>query len=242
MNKLILCEGKTDAILLSYYLGKVQRWTPCKHGPKTYRISVDEKAGESAYWYQREGDYLLICAVGGKDKFGSFFAEKIRAAITDAQVFSKMALITDRDDRQEETIESEVRQRFAPVVTRVGQNVWTENQYEDGYGQQQLLSFLLLVIPTDQQGALETLLLDAISENPYDREIVTRSTAFVDEIEPYAKKYIGHARLKLKARLGVTWAIQSPGKEFDFIDQQIRSVQWEECDILARCFSQLLLI
>ena len=78
MNKLILCEGKTDAILLSYYLGRVRQWMPCKRGPKNYRISVDEKAGESAYWYQQGSDYLLICAVGGKNKFGSFFKEKIR--------------------------------------------------------------------------------------------------------------------------------------------------------------------
>lgn len=242
MNKLILCEGKTDAILLSYYLGRVRQWMPCKRGPKNYRISVDEKIGESAYWYQQGSDYLLICAVGGKNKFGSFFEEKIRAAIKDAQVFSKMALVTDRDDRQEEAIEREVCQCFAPVVTQAEQNVWTENRYEDGYGQQQSLSFLLLVIPTDQQGALETLLLNAISEDPYDREIVRRSAAFVDEMEPYAKKYIGHARLKLKARLGVTWAIQSPGKEFDFIDEQIRSVPWENSDTLSRCFSNLVLI
>lgn len=26
MNKLILCEGETDVILLSYYLGKVCSW------------------------------------------------------------------------------------------------------------------------------------------------------------------------------------------------------------------------
>jgi len=46
MNKLILCEGKTDAILLSYYLGCVQHWTPCKRGPKNFRISVGEKSVE----------------------------------------------------------------------------------------------------------------------------------------------------------------------------------------------------
>lgn len=33
MNKLILCEGKTDAILLSYYLSHVQNWMPYKKGP-----------------------------------------------------------------------------------------------------------------------------------------------------------------------------------------------------------------
>ena len=93
MNKLILCEGKTDAILLSYYLGRVHHWAPCNKGPKELRISADEISGESAYWYQREEDRLLICGVGGKDKFGSFFKNKIEPAIIDAHAFSKVALV-----------------------------------------------------------------------------------------------------------------------------------------------------
>ena len=52
MNKLILCEGKTDAILLSYYFGGGQQWIPCMRGPKNFCISVDEKSGESACGYQ----------------------------------------------------------------------------------------------------------------------------------------------------------------------------------------------
>lgn len=242
MNKLILCEGKTDAILLSYYLDHVQQWRPCRHGPKGFTISADEKSGESAYWYQKGNDYLLICGVGGKDKFIKFFTDKIRAAIIDAQLFSKIALVMDRDDRQEEDIIAEVCRNFAPVITQANQNLWIDNSYQDSFGQQQILSFLLLIIPTEQQGALETLLLNAISEDPYDQEIVTRSSNFVTEIAPYAKRYIGHARLELKARLGVTWAIQSPGKEFCFLDQQIRFVEWERSQVLKECFSQLILI
>lgn len=72
MNKLISCEGKTDAILISYYLESVQQWSPCRRGPKNFQITVDEKHCESAYWYKRNEDYLLICGVGGKDKFGRF--------------------------------------------------------------------------------------------------------------------------------------------------------------------------
>lgn len=128
------------------------------------------------------------------------------------------------------------------MITQANQNLWIDNSYQDSFGQQQILSFLLLIIPTEQQGALETLLLNAISEDPYDQEIVTRSSNFVTEIAPYAKRYIGHARLELKARLGVTWAIQSPGKEFCFLDQQIRFVEWERSQVLKECFSQLILI
>lgn len=239
MNKLILCEGKTDAILLSYYLRDVQGWMPCRKAKQQFIISVEEKHGESAYWYKQNDDYLLICGVGGKDNFKSFFVSKIKNAIIDSNVFAKIAIVTDRDDREETEIINEMLQAFRPVVTNIEHNIWQDNEYQDSFGIKQKLSFLLLVIPMDKEGALETLLLDAISENEYDRKIVERSTKFVEDIEPDAKKYIGRARLKLKARLGVTWAIQSPGKEFNFIDEQIRSVSWGDSKVLAECFCQL---
>ncbi len=45
--------------------------------------------------------------------------------------------------------------------------------------------------------------------------------------------------LKLKACLGVTCAIQYPEKLFSFIDEQIRSVKWEDSKVLERSFEQL---
>ena len=80
-------------------------------------------------------------------------------------MFSKVALVADRDDRQEEDITAEVCRIFAPAITQAKQNHWVENAYQDGFGQKQTLSFLLLIIPTIQQGALESLLLEAISED-----------------------------------------------------------------------------
>lgn len=242
MNKLILCEGKTDAILLSYYLGRTKGWTPCRRPPKGLDIRAAEDKMESAFWYQRGEDRLLICGVGGKDNFGSFFVQKIRPVIIDSQAFSKLAVVTDRDDRTESAILGEMLQAFAPVITDLRQNAWAANRYQDSFGMEQELLALLLIIPDQQAGALETLLLDAISEDPYDREIVSRSIRFVEDIAPCAQKYIGHARLKLKARLGVTWAIQSPGKEFHFIDAQIRGVPWESSAVLSRCFARLVQI
>lgn len=96
-----------------------------------------------------------------------------------------------------------------------------------------------MIVPTDKEGALETLLLDAISENHYDFEIVKKSMTYVEEIQPIASKYLSKNRLKLKASLGVTWAIQYPEKLFSFIDEQIKSVKWEESKILESCFKNL---
>lgn len=77
MNKVILCEGETDAILLSYYLGKVAGWKYNRKGPENLNIQADT-SNQSVNWYKNNENFLLICAVGGKDNFKNFFDKKIR--------------------------------------------------------------------------------------------------------------------------------------------------------------------
>lgn len=85
MNKLILCEGATDAILLSYYLEKVSGWKFCKE-PKNLAIK-QTNSNESVNWYRKGDDYLLICGVGGKDNFGHFFESRIKSPLIMANAF-----------------------------------------------------------------------------------------------------------------------------------------------------------
>ncbi len=239
MNNLILCEGKTDAILLSYYLSQKCGWQFTQKAPNNLSIKEDQRRGESASWYARGEDHLLICAVGSKDRFQTFFNEKIRQPLITSDAFSKIALIIDHDDETTEAIEAKIRLDLPLIASRAQNNRWIPHSYQNGYQEEREVDFLLLTIPIDQQGALETLLLSAISEDPYDRNIVEKSTRFVDEIAPEAQRYIGKKRLILKAHLGVTWAIQSPQKVFDFIDEQLKTVKWEESEVLEKCFKHI---
>ena len=126
-----------------------------------------------------------------------------------------------------------------PYISNLKNNDWTTSEYLDSFEIRNTIDCLLLVIPYDCEGALETVLLNAISENPYDKNIVDRCRNFVKDIKPEAEKYISSNRLRLKAELSVTWAIQSPQKVFDFIDEEIRSVKWENSALLNRCFCKL---
>ena len=87
---------------------------------------------------------------------------------------------------------------------------------------------------------LKRLCLGVISETPYDKNIVDRNKAFVDSIAPEASQYVGKKRFVFKAYLGLTWAIQSQQKVFDFIEEQIQQVKWETSAILAECFKELI--
>ena len=119
MIKLILCVGKTDAIFLSYYLEQVCGWThrfPREDVPKEFTIKPNTKKGESAEWYRKADEFLLICGVGGKDNFRSFIKSKIVPAMIDGSVFSKIAIVTDRDDRKESSITQSLQGMLKPIM------------------------------------------------------------------------------------------------------------------------------
>jgi hypothetical protein len=241
MNKLILCEGATDAILLSYYLGRTAGWKFCRKPPKNLTIKED-RIEESINWYEKSDDRLLICGAGGKDRIKPFFEKKIKPAITNADAFEKIALLLDRDDRENASIEHHASMILQPVITKAESNKWITNTYRNGFDQEKQIDMLLVVIPIEHQGALETVLLDAISEDPYDAHIVDLVTQFVKTMRAEAGKYITSDRKELKAKLGVTWAVQYPEKVFKLINEQIQSVPWEESEVLKKCFEELIKI
>lgn len=241
MNKLILCEGATDAILLSYYLEKATGWKYSKKPPKNLDIRTDSD-NETVNWYKKDDDFLLIVAVGGKDNFSSFFRKRIKPPLLAVNAFERIAVITDRDNREQGDIEKTFNLVFEGVNVTMKSNVWMAGSYIDDFAEQQNLGLLLVVIPEDQQGALETLMLDSISVNPYDRTIVESAGIFIGKMRKEASRYISSDRLQLKAHLGVTWAVQYQEKVFSLVDEQIRNVKWEESDILNRCFRELIRI
>ncbi len=238
MNKLILCEGETDAILLSYYLEKAAGWNYSSKPPQNLSIQTTAQ-NETVNWYKKDENYLMICAVGGKDNFGNFFNKKIKNPLLLSDAFAKIAFVTDRDERDAASIETALSSALQEFDVVLKNNQWVDCSYTNDFGMDKKLQTLLVVIPTERQGALETVMLSAIAENDYDKNIVAKAGIFADQMRVEASRYIFSERLKLKAHLGLTWAVQYPEKVFTKIDEQIRNVRWEESESLHTCFAVL---
>jgi len=239
MIKVILCEGVTDAYFLSYYLEKTSGWKFCNKPPKNLTIKANNH-NESVNWYKKDQDYLLICGVGGKDNFGNFFKNKIERPLLTANAFNRIAIVTDRDDRTNETIINELLSSIDSLDLDMEDKKWKRNDYIDDFKISNHFELLLVIVPNEHQGALETVMLDAISEDPYDKNIVDKADEFVKQMRVHASKYIKSDRLQLKAKLSVTWAIQSPEKVFSTIDELIKNVKWDTYDSLKQCFGTLI--
>lgn len=243
MTRIILCEGETDLILISYYLEKTRGWV-YTNKPKGLKLNFTEQDNKAAYNYRNDNnDELLICAVGGKDNFGNFFKESLIKPIKRSNAGEtdyKIALVTDRDDISIREIEQSISEQLFPIVNTIENNVWKQNNVEADFGTAVTIEFLLLVIPKENTGALETVLMEALSESEYDANIIEKSGQFIMNIKPDAERYIHENRLQLKAQLGVAFSIFNPDKTFSLFKERLVSVKWENSPILAKCFEKLL--
>lgn len=242
MTRILLCEGETDLILISYYLEKTKGWKYTGN-PKGLRLNFTEQDNKAACNYRNDsGDELLICAVGGKDNFGNFFNENLNKPImrsTAGETDYRIALVTDRDDIIIQDIELSISEQLSPIVDNIENNVWKTNKINADLGAKVTIEFLLLVIPKENTGALETMLMEALSEDEYDANIIEKCGNFITDIKPDADRYIHENRLQLKAQLGVAFSIFNPEKTFSLFKERLVSVKWEDSPILAKCFEKL---
>lgn len=243
MTRIILCEGETDLILISYYLEKTKGWVYTRN-PKGLKLTFTEQDNRAACSYINDNDdELLICAVGGKDNFGNFFNENLKKPImrsTARETEYRIALVTDRDDVSIQEIECTISEQLSPTVNSVGNNIWKTNIVDAELGAKITIEFLLLVIPKENTGALETVLMDSLAENEYDANIIEKCSDFITDIKPDADRYIHENRLQLKAQLGVAFSIFNPEKTFSLFKERLVSVKWEDSPVLAKCFEKLI--
>ena len=79
MKSILLCEGKTDLILYSYYLNKVCGWESIDKkenrsfkktlGSRLSSMKVDNPDTQQYAWYFRDDELVCMYAVGSKDNF-----------------------------------------------------------------------------------------------------------------------------------------------------------------------------
>ncbi len=251
MNKLILCEGQTDAALLGYYLKKVAGWIDArefvnrkvykKAPPRPIITTIDNH--QLIKRYEKDEDYLLICSVGGISRFQEFFEKKIAPQQRKEDTFEKISVVIDRDNHEIQEIEdfaNSILKKLSPT-TKLQTNRWVNCCYKNRFGQGNSFQALLVVVPKKGSGALETLMLKAIAENADKRKIVDKTRNFAKQIRiKEASSYITNDSLELKACWGLTWAVLFPETIFMPFNVQIEKFPWEQSQTLQDCFSKLI--
>ncbi|MGG0208510.1 DUF3226 domain-containing protein [Bacillus mycoides] len=240
MNSLIICEGKTDSILLSYYLKKIKGWSFTTKNVPFKQPKLADNDGSVFSWYKLNDNYLGIWGVGGNSQFSTAISEilKINNLLNDeSKIISKLVMMTDRDNETEAQKIQELTSFFnahSQTPIELINNNWIDYEYKNSFQEELLMQISCLIIPFTSEGAIETFLLDALSNiDANNLSLIEEIKQFIDSLN---SPYLRRDRDKLKSKFATTLAIMYPEKTFTPIDQLLTSIPWEDYKTIQEGF------
>ena len=235
---IIFCEGKTDQDLIGLYLERVGGW-------EFYQCKDSGFPKKDINWYRNFGNsqVLGIWQVGGND-FTKDLSELLEREFLEPTV-EKVAIVTDYDD---ESAKTERLERILSVFSysfskgeekiKCDHEKWCRFDSKDSFGTGNNIEFCYILVPINENGALETFMLNALSEKDVEKKrIVEKSRDFVDTFN--SEVYLKQRRDKTKAAFGVACSIFCPDRSTSNMKELISSVDWDKYDTVNRQFKLL---
>lgn len=240
MKSIILCEGGTDLTLIQYFMEKVNGWKYHSNRPKLFDLEQQKR-------FKKEDKILEIGATGGCSEIPKYFSKILayqRIGSNFEERYENIVIITDNDeidtfDNMKATLEKLFNEHSVTVENNIANDSWINCTCENGA--QDIINFrvLLLIIPFEEEGALETFLLKAIaSKDEYDNEIIEKGNIFVETVDPQ-KKYLVRRRYVTKAKLDVYFSIRTPVDQFTERQNILKSINWEDYEYIRNSFKKL---
>lgn len=239
MKSIILCEGGTDLTLIQYFMEKANNWKYDRQ-IKIFELNQSKQL-------KNEENILIIGATGGCSVIPKFFSKTLKSnrnSAIDTEIFNNIIIVTDRDEVRtfeevKEKISKELEANDISYQKEIENDKWINCSCLDG--KKDLINFrvLLLVIPFEEKGALETFLLDAISKkDSYDKEIINKGNIFVDNIDK-EKRYLNKRRYITKAKFDVYFSVRTSAEQFTERQNILRNINWEEYEEIQESFKKL---
>lgn len=244
MNSVLLCEGSTDYVLLQYYMRKAYLWKDDRNRQEgVFKIENDQESRKLFC-----GEHILtVASAGGCSRLKKGLEQALnrnRFASGSNPAFDHIVIITDRDEvgTEEEFVGKvqEVFRGFAVCHTEdICNNKWTKCEMKNDMGEMLSFSFLLMVVPFEEEGAMETFLLNAIAkESQYDRSMIEACNEFVERADP-ERRYLSGRRLVTKAKFDTYFSIRTAASQFRERQNILKGIKWEEYTVLQEAFQLL---
>ncbi|MSU00132.1 DUF3226 domain-containing protein [Tissierella pigra] len=244
MKSLILCEGFDDMYILGYYLHKTDEWNR-KNDIKISQLYDFPKVhfrNQGIEVYERGDEILAIWCVGGKDSFEESF--KFLKRINEnhpEEGFEKMFILTDRDDLEIKeclkVIEYQM-QKCGLIIKDLENNHCNRLEYEVE-NEIYKLDIMPVIIPFDQTGALENVLIEAIRCTcEEDKLIVEKAEEYVDKLaeSDIIDSYLKNPRQVLKSKFSSVISITNPDRSTALFNSLLMTHPWEEKQEIVKHF------
>ena len=258
-RSVILCEGPDDLWFISRYLRNAGGWDgkDAKEVWTDYKIPASSDAQEVDY-LKRGNDTAAVWCVGSKTAF--------RASIEDLNKLNRdhapnpidsIVIVRDRDEEDDETILQELEGYFegqdgySPQCSELfalKNRTATKYQVQSRDGRE-VITFItpvIIPVPENEKGALETLLMDTVrEEGEGGKAIVHAAEDFVSSLASCGSvlkvaKHLKQKRMILKAKFSSVVAIKNPKHSPVPFRNMFQSIPWDKSDTVKNHFSIIL--
>lgn len=231
MTEVMLVEGVTDILLISYYLQNVCGWKYEKSNNLGIVPLDDYEHIESL---SKEDNQLILCGVGGNGKF-AYFVEKhrINSMIIERDIDSLM-VVTDRDEDSIGKITRRINGILEGITIKAA--AWIENNINDSFGQSKCMNTYLLVVPADKAGALENVIINALKDIPGETVLIQEVIKFIEFLKVEIVPELEQVNKADKATVGTFFSVRNPKNAMRSFGAFISKIDWSKSDSLNELF------
>ncbi len=231
MTELVLVEGVSDVLLISYYLQNVYGW---KHENSNVLGITENDTYEHIECLAKEDSQLILCGVGGNGKFASFVEKhRVNTMLVEKDIASLM-IVTDRDEDTDGKIARRIKKALAGLTIRAGR--WISNDITDSFGQSKSINTYLLVVPNDEKGALERVIINALKDIPEESDLIREVSTFIDSLKVEIVPELCQTNKSDKATVGTFFSIKNPQNAMRSFVTFISKIDWSSSESLRQLF------
>ena len=231
MTELVLVEGVSDVQLISYYLQNVYGW---KHERENILGIEPLDEHEHIESLSKNGNQVVLCGVGGNGKFAHFVeAHRINYIIVEKEI-SSLVVVTDRDEASDAKIKNQINDALEQIS--VENNRWKESAIQDSFGQAKSIYTYLLIIPANEKGALERVIIDALNDIPEETALMGEVEQFIDALKAGLVPDLNQINNANKATVGTFFSVRYPKKAMRTFGVFISKIDWSKSASLNQLF------
>lgn len=245
-KNIILCEGFDEVYLLGYYLYKTSNWernSDSKIFSEYYTLPKVNPRNQMIEVYGKNSDSLAIWGVGGKDNFLEpfKFIKNINLNHPENGI-NQVFILQDRDNNKI----SDSLNIINKLLTECGIDVkLLENNNINKWqfeieGDKYETSVVPIILPFDEEGAIETILMKAIEKSGKEEEfIVCEAKKYIEKFissEFRLEKYLKHNREILKAKFSAIISVTNPDRSTGTFNTLLMSHDWEKKEYIVEHF------
>ena len=120
------------------------------------------------------------------------------------------------------------------ISVNVGQ--WKDNIIQDSFGQTKNIDTYLLIIPSNEKGALERVIIDALSDIPKENALIQEVIQFIDSLKGTLVPDLNQTNKANKATVGTFFSVRNPKNAMRSFGVFISKVEWSKSTSLSQLF------